>query len=99
MDFLLRSVPRLLWRARQQVANFIGAEPQRLVFTTNVTSAINLVASSVSIPPSGEVLLSDHEYIPMRWGWERAAERRGLSFRTFYLSATASSPDEIVESV
>ncbi|HTU23257.1 MAG TPA: aminotransferase class V-fold PLP-dependent enzyme [Gemmataceae bacterium] len=97
MDFLLRGAPPLLWQARERLAAFIGSDPRRLIFTVNVTAAINLVASSLSLPAPGEILLSDHEYGAMHWCWERAAQRRGLILRTFALPILPSSPDEIVD--
>ena len=62
MDFLLRAIPDLLWEARERLAGFVGADPRRLVFTGNVTGAINLVASSLRLDAPGEILLTDHEY-------------------------------------
>jgi isopenicillin-N epimerase len=96
MDFLLRGAPPLLWQARERLAAFIGGDPRRLVFTANVTAAINLIASSLTLPAPGEILLSDHEYGAMHWCWERAAQRQGLTLRTFALPILPSSPDEIV---
>src|SRR5438552_5119590 len=61
MDFLLRGSPPLLWEARCRLAEFVGADPRRLVFTTNVTASVNLVASSLRLTAPGEILLSDHE--------------------------------------
>ena len=46
MDFLVRAVPPLLRTARETLARFLDADPRRLVFTVNVTAAVNLVASS-----------------------------------------------------
>lgn len=97
MDFLLRGVPALLWRSRERLAAFIGANPRALIFTSNVTGALNLVASSLRPAPPGEILMTDHEYETMRWCWERAAERQGLTVRTFALPAMASDPREIVD--
>src|SRR5690349_2194182 len=62
MDFLLREGPLLLWQARENVAGFLGGDPRRLVFTENVTTAINLVAASLTLTAPGEILISDHEY-------------------------------------
>jgi isopenicillin-N epimerase len=97
MDFLLRGAPPLLWQARERLAAFVGGDPHRLVFTANVSTAINLVASSLSLAAPGEILLSDHEYGAMHWCWERAAQRQGLTLRTFALPILPSSPGEIVE--
>jgi isopenicillin-N epimerase len=96
MDFLLRGAPPLLWEARERLAHFVGGDPRRLVFTANVTAAVNLVASSLRLVAPGEVLLSDHEYGAMHWCWERAAQRQGLTVRTFPLPPLPASPDEIV---
>jgi len=96
MDFLLRQLPRLLWEARERLAAFLGGDPKRLVFTTNVTAAVNIVASSLRLASPGEILLTDHEYGAMHWCWERAAQRQGLAVRTFPLPVLAEDPAEIV---
>jgi isopenicillin-N epimerase len=97
MDFLLRGAPPLLWQARERLASFVGGDPRRLMFTVNVTTAVNLVASSLILPAPGEILLSDHEYGALHWCWERAAQRQGLTLRTFPLPILPSSPVEIVD--
>jgi isopenicillin-N epimerase len=96
MDFLIRAAPPLLWQSRERLAAFIGADPRRLVFTANVTAAINFVASGVTLTAPGEILMTDHEYGAMQWCWERAAQRQGLTIRTFPLPVLAESPAEIV---
>jgi isopenicillin-N epimerase len=97
MDFLLRGAPPLLWEARERLAHFVGGDPHHLVFTVNVTAAINLVASSLPLATPGEILLTDHEYGAMHWCWERAAQRLGITVRTFPLPILPSAPGEIVE--
>ena len=97
MDFLLRGAPPLLWEARERLAHFVGADPHRLLFTVNVTAAVNLVAASLPLASPGEILLTDHEYGAMHWCWERAAQRQGLTLRTFPLPILPSSPAEIVD--
>lgn len=97
MDFLVRDVPPLLREARARLAQFLSADPNRLVFTANVTAAINLVAASLTLPAPGEILLTDHEYGAMHWCWERAACRQGLTIRTFPLPRVPTEPGAIVE--
>jgi isopenicillin-N epimerase len=96
MDFLLRQTPGLLWEARSRLADFLGGQPERLLFTANVTTAVNLIASSLPLARPGEILLTDHEYGAMHWCWERAAQRLGLTTRIFALPVMAHSPQEIV---
>jgi isopenicillin-N epimerase len=96
MDFLVRQMPPLLWHARTRLADFLGADPRRLIFAVNVSVAVNLVAASLQLAAPGEILLTDHEYGAMHWCWERAAQRQGLTLRTFPLPTMAESPEEIV---
>jgi isopenicillin-N epimerase len=95
--FFVRQLPPLLWHARERLAAYLGTVPTRLVFTANVSAAINLVASGLTLSSPGEVLLTDHEYGAMHWCWERAARRQRLTLRTFPLPTMARSPGEIVE--
>ncbi len=75
----------------------MGGDPRRLVFTANVSAAINIVGSGLRIAGPGEILMTDHEYGAMQWCWERAAQRHGLSIRTFPLPVLAEDSAEIVE--
>src|SRR5438128_2589264 len=77
-DFFVRKVPVLLWEARARLARFLGGEPNRLALTTNISVAVNMVATGLTPSAPGEVLLTDHEYGAMHWCWERAAIRQGL---------------------
>lgn len=99
MDFFVRQMPPLLWQARVALARFVGARPERIVFTENVTTAINLVSQSISLASPGEILISDHEYRAMHWCWERTAQRLGLTLRTFALPVSAEDPEAIVASL
>lgn len=98
VNFLVRQMPPLLWHARERLAAFLGTTPQRLVFTTNVSTAMNIVASGLALEP-GEILMSDREYGAMQWVWERAARRQGLGIRKFHLPLMPKSADEIVDAV
>jgi isopenicillin-N epimerase len=97
MDFLVRLAPPLLWEARQRLAQFLGGDPRRLIFTVNVTASVNIVAAALRLAAPGEILMTDHEYGAMHWCWERAAQRQGLTLRTFPLPVMAGAPEEIVE--
>jgi len=97
VDCLLRQAPALVAAARERLADFIGGEPTQLALMTNVTSAVNLVASGLMLDTPGEILLTDHEYAPMRWCWQRAAQRQGLTLRILRLPSRPSDPQEILE--
>src|SRR5207244_353616 len=65
--------------------------------TANVTASVNMVAAGLMLASPGEILLSDHEYGAMHWCWERAAQRLGLTVRTFPVPILARAPGEVVE--
>src|SRR5207237_2549394 len=96
-DFFLRQSPPLLWEARECTAAFLGTRPERFIFTTNVSAAINLVASGLKLNSPGEILMTDHEYGAMVWCWERVGQRQALAVRTFALPTMATDPGEIVD--
>ncbi|HMP03451.1 MAG TPA: aminotransferase class V-fold PLP-dependent enzyme [Gemmatales bacterium] len=98
-DFLWRSVGPALWAARCRVAAFLGGGPERLIFTPNVSEAINLVARSLRPRVPGEILLSDHEYRAMHWVWERTAVELGLVLRVFKLPILSADPQALAEAV
>jgi isopenicillin-N epimerase len=95
-DFFLRQAPPLLWEARERTARFLGTQPERFVFTSNVSAAINLIASGLKLNAPGEILMTDHEYGAMIWCWERAGQRQGLSLRQFPLPTMPGDPSEIL---
>src|SRR5436190_15534190 len=97
MDFLLRQVPPLLWQARERLAEFLVTVPQRLVFTQNVTTAINIAAASLRLAAPGDILMCDREYGSMQWAWERAARRQGLTIRLVHLPLMPKHAGEVVE--
>jgi isopenicillin-N epimerase len=99
MAFLLREGPPLLWRSRERLAEFLGTAPERLIFTSNVTAAINIVAAGLRLSAPGEILMSDREYGSMQWTWERAARRQGLSVRFFKLPLLPKDAVEIIDAV
>jgi isopenicillin-N epimerase len=99
VDFLWRQQNQRLWHARQRLAEFVHGDPTRLMFTANVTVAINIVASSLQLAAPGEVLMTNHEYGSMRFAWERATQRQGLTLRAVALPTPAQVPAEIVQAV
>jgi cysteine desulfurase/selenocysteine lyase len=71
--------------ARRKIARFIGAPSEReIVFTKNVTEAINLVAYSWGrhfLRPGDAVLLTEMEHHANLVPWLMLAEERGIELR------------------
>jgi isopenicillin-N epimerase len=76
-----RRFPELLDGACSQLASYVGAAPENLVFATNTSSALNAVIRSLDLRAGDEVLLGDAEYGGMELLWEFVTRRTGAVLR------------------
>lgn len=82
--------------ARTAVASFIGASPEEIVFTSNATEALNLVAYSLSnaslglggaaarpyaLGPGDSIVVTEMEHHANLIPWQELAARTGASLR------------------
>ena len=65
-------------RAREEVASFINASPEEIVWTKNATEAINLVARGFKLKRGDIVLTSDREHNSNLVPWLELERRRGI---------------------
>jgi cysteine desulfurase/selenocysteine lyase len=79
--------------ARTTVASFIGGSHDELVFTKNVTEAINLVSYALSNPgspvqlgPGDEICVTEMEHHSNLVPWQQLCERTGATLRWFGLT-------------
>ncbi|WP_457556080.1 aminotransferase class V-fold PLP-dependent enzyme, partial [Candidatus Pyrohabitans sp.] len=73
-----REVKEATERAREEVARFINASPEEVVWTKNATEAINLVARSLRLKRDDIVLTSDREHNSNLVPWLELERRRGI---------------------
>ncbi|MEE2993326.1 MAG: aminotransferase class V-fold PLP-dependent enzyme [Gemmatimonadota bacterium] len=83
--------------AREKLAAFVGAHPDRIALVLNTTMGMNLVAQGLTFEAGGEILMSDHEYPSMEALWRYVAERDGLTIRKIALPITAERREDIVD--
>jgi isopenicillin-N epimerase len=90
--FLLREVYPLVGATRRQptrmrqaageVAAFLGARGDDLVFVDNATAGVNVVLRSLAFSPGDEILVTDHSYQTTARLAAFVAERQGAQVRT-----------------
>lgn len=81
IEFLDRKYDQMMNHARHFLEDFIEAGRDSLFFTPNVTTSLNLVASSLDLNPGDEVLTSDLEYGACDRMWEFHSALKGFTYR------------------
>jgi isopenicillin-N epimerase len=66
--------------ARAQLAAYLGAAADEIVYFPNPTTAINMVARSLRLRPHDEILTTDHEYGAMDRTWRFICHQTGARY-------------------
>jgi isopenicillin-N epimerase len=80
-DFLVRRLPDLLAGVRAELAAFLNAPQDALVFTGNATAGTQTVIAQIRLGPGDELLTTDHCYGAVLAQLRRAAEASGAGLR------------------
>ncbi|MGY8823920.1 MAG: aminotransferase class V-fold PLP-dependent enzyme [Candidatus Latescibacterota bacterium] len=99
VEFIQHRLNDLLEQARQRLGTFLNAEAEDVVFVTNVSMGLNIVARSLDLKPGDEVLSTDHEYGTLDRTWELVCERRGAHYIRRPIPFPITSSEEIVDAV
>jgi isopenicillin-N epimerase len=97
MEFLGRRHNGLMQTARASLGGFLRVRAENVVFTQNVTQAINIVARSLDLGPGDEVLASDHEYGACERTWRFLSRKRGFTCITRHVSVPWTSREYLVD--
>ncbi len=77
VQFMGEELPQALRAAAAELAHFVGAEPENLVFVENATSGVNAVLRSLRFQPGDQIACTNHgygavrqtlQYISAQWG-------------------------------
>jgi isopenicillin-N epimerase len=99
IQFLWRRYEERLEPARAEVARFVGARPQDLVFVTNATVGVNAVVRSLKLRPGQELLTTNHDYNACHNVLVETARRAGARVRVARVPFPLSAPDMVVKAV
>jgi isopenicillin-N epimerase len=99
IEFLGRRVHGLLAEARARLADYLNVGHDDVVYVSNVTTALNIVARSLPLEPDDEVLTTNHEYGALERTWTFVSEHRQTRVVVQKLPVPIDDPDEVVEAV
>ncbi|HEY2505677.1 MAG TPA: aminotransferase class V-fold PLP-dependent enzyme [Streptosporangiaceae bacterium] len=97
--FLTRQLPDLLAGVRRQLATFLHADEDGLVFVANATAGTQTVISQAGLAPGDEVLATDHGYPAVLMQLRRAVEATGAALRLVPLPLPAGGAGELAAAV
>ena len=99
IQFFVRDLERLLDDARAELAAFLGADSEGLVFVPNATAGVNTVLRSLKFKHGDELLVTDHEYNACRNALDFVAERSGARVVVANIPFPLRSEEEVVDAV
>lgn len=99
VEFLGRRFSKLMLAARQSLAELLVTDASNLVYTRNVTEAMNIVAHSLSLGKGDEVLSTNHEYGAIDRMWRFLSKERGFRYINQPIPVTLTSARAFLEAL
>lgn len=99
VHFLVRELPDLLDAARAELAQFVGANPNNLVFVANATAGVNAVVRSLALQPGDELLTTNHDYNACRNVLNEATARTGAKVVVVPVPFPITDEQQVIDAV
>lgn len=84
-------------QSRESLAAFVGTNSRNLAYVTNATTGLNIVARSLALTESDEVLATNHEYGAMDRTWRFLAQKQGFKYTNHPISLPVTTPQAMVD--
>jgi isopenicillin-N epimerase len=97
VEFLGRRFRQLMTAARTTLGDYLGTAADNLVYMTNVTESLNVVARSLCLGPGDEVLGTNHEYGALDRTWRFLSKERGFRYINHSIPVPVTSPDVFID--
>jgi len=99
LQFLVRELEPALDLARTELARFLGAQADDVVFVANATAGVNAVLRSLEFSADDELLITSHAYNACRNVVEFVAGRARARVVTAQIPFPFASEQELIEPI
>jgi len=99
VDFLSATLQSRLDAAREELAQFLGADAADLAFVPNATAGVNAVLRSLAFTSADEILATSHTYAACRKTVDFVARRSGARVVIAALPFPCPDEESVVEAV
>ncbi|HEX2698309.1 MAG TPA: aminotransferase class V-fold PLP-dependent enzyme [Anaerolineales bacterium] len=97
VEFLGRRHNGLMRASRAVLADYLGTTAENVVYTQNVTIALNIVARSLELGADHEVLSTNHEYGALDRTWSFLSKERGFKYINREIPVPLTSRENFLE--
>ena len=79
-EFIMQTGPALLDESKSLLASYIGTKKENIVYITNPTFGVNVIANSLQLEEGDEILSTNLEYGACDKTWEYFSESKNLRY-------------------
>jgi isopenicillin-N epimerase len=97
IQFIVFNGPGNLKKSREALANYVGCNADNLVYTTNPTYAINIIAKSFKLNKGDEVLSTNVEYGAMDRTWNYYCKKADAKYVRQPITLPLVSKEKFIE--
>lgn len=97
VDFITNTGLQYLAQSREALSKYVNADASDLVFVTNPSYAVNLVARAIGLKEGDEVLSTDIEYGACDKTWAYVCGKAGAKYIRQHINLPLQSKEEFVK--
>jgi isopenicillin-N epimerase len=84
-------------QAREELGKYINCQVDDIVFTTNPSYAVNIIAKSLDLKSGDEILTTDLEYGACDRTWEYYCEQKGAKYIRQHISLPITTKQQFID--
>lgn len=96
VHFMMDKASGYLKRSREALANYINCAADDVVYVTNPSYGVNIIAKSFPLQPGDEVLTSNLEYGACDRAWDYYCKKKGATYRPLPIRLPLESKDDFI---